>query len=125
MSLDVHLTSGPDRIEPCPHCDGKGFWDRGPEEVFWANITHNLNEMADAAGIYEACWRPETIGITKAGQLIPLLTAGLERLRADPAKYEQYNAPNGWGLYKHFVPWVEKYLRACEEYPEADVRVSR
>ncbi len=32
---------------------------------------------------------------------------------------------NGWGTYKNFVPWVAKYLAACEEYPDADVSVSR
>jgi hypothetical protein len=94
-------------------------------EVFSANITHNLGKMADAAGIYQALWRPEELGITKAGQLVPLLRAGLERLRADPAKFEKFNAPNGWGLYEHFVPWVTKYLQACEDYPDADVSVSR
>lgn len=26
--------------------------------VFETNITHNLNTMADKAGIYYACWRP-------------------------------------------------------------------
>jgi hypothetical protein len=93
--------------------------------VYDSNITHNLNRMAQAAGIYEACWRPEEIGITKAGQLIPLLKAGLEKLRADPKHFEQFNAPNGWGLYEHFVPWVAAYLSACEEYPEAAVSASR
>ncbi len=29
--------------------------------VFEYNITHNLGVMADAAGIYEALWRPEEI----------------------------------------------------------------
>ena len=96
-----------------------------PSEVYWANITHNLGKMAGEAGIYEALWRPEEIGITKAGQLIEPLQAGLAKLKADPAHYEQFNAPNGWGLYKHFVPFVEKYLAACEENPDATVRVSR
>jgi hypothetical protein len=81
--------------------------------------------MAEAAGIYKACWRPEEIGITKAAQLIPLLRDGLDKMLADPAKYEAYNSPNGWGLYKNFVPWLQDYLRACEENPDADVSVCR
>ena len=36
------------------------------EEVYSANITHNLGGMADEAGIYEALWRPEEVGIAKA-----------------------------------------------------------
>jgi hypothetical protein len=35
-------------------------------EVFDYNITHNLGEMAKAAGIYMELWRPEEIGIIKA-----------------------------------------------------------
>jgi hypothetical protein len=96
-----------------------------PVEVYWANITHNLGKMADAAGIYEALWRPEEIEVTKASQLVPLLTEGLAKLKADPAKYEAFNAPNGWGLYKHFVPFVEKYLQACIDNPDAEIEVSR
>ncbi len=93
--------------------------------VFQANITHNLNSMAEAAGIYQACWRPEEIGVTVAAQLVPLLRVGLEKLRADPLKFLVFNAANGWGTYEQFVPWVERYLRACEENPDATVSVSR
>lgn len=94
-------------------------------EVYSSNITHNLNKMADAAGIYYACWRPEEIGVTKASQLIPLLREGLAKLVADPEHYKQFNSSNGWGMYEHFVPWVREYLAACEEYPDANVSVSR
>lgn len=125
MSLDVYLTTGPDRIEPCEHCNGTGVIKHGPLEVFSSNITHNLNTMAEAAGIYKHLWRPEEIGITKAGQLIGPLKAGLKKMLDDPAKYKQYNSPNGWGLYEHFVPWVSQYLAVCEDNPEADVRVWR
>lgn len=95
------------------------------DEVFDANITHNLNRMADEAGIYQALWRPEEIGITKAAQLIAPLFAGLELLRADPPRFEKLNPENGWGDYRGFVVFVEKYLDACREYPEAIVRASR
>lgn len=95
------------------------------EEVYQANITHNLNKMAGAAGIYETCWRPEEIGITKAGQLVPLLTDGLRRLKAQPDYFKQFNPSNGWGDYDGFLQWVKEYLEACEEHPEAEVRVSR
>lgn len=107
MSLDVSLT------------------ETSPHEVYSANITHNLGPMAKAAGIYECLWRPEEIGITRAGQLIEPLTKGLASLKTSPEIFEQYNAANGWGLYKHFVPFVEKYLAACIEHPEAEVRADR
>ena len=33
--------------------------------------------------------------------------------------------PNGWGLYEHFVPWIERYLAACIANPDSIVTVSR
>ncbi len=107
MSLDVSLTA------------------IRPTEVFSANITHNLGEMADKAGIYKACWRPEEIGAKYARDIIPLLEKGLEDMKARPDYFKQFNAPNGWGLYEHFVPWVEKYLAACKENPDAEIGVWR
>ena len=96
-----------------------------PTEVFTANITHNLNEMAEEAGIYKALWRPEEIGITKAAQMIPVLEEGLRLLKSDPERFKKFNSPNGWGTYKHFVPWVEEILAGCKEYPDAGVQVDR
>ena len=88
-------------------------------------ITHNLGDMARAADIYQHLWRPEEIDITKAIQLVEPLRAGLALLKSDPERFEKFNSPNGWGMYEHFVPFVEKYLAACEENPDADVRASR
>jgi hypothetical protein len=96
-----------------------------PTQVYSANITHNLSEMAKAAGIYKALWRPEKIGITKANQLIPLLEKGLKKLKRSPAKFKAFNASNDWGVYENFVPFVERYIDACKEYPDADISVSR
>lgn len=121
MSLDVYLKSKPTPTE-CHHC---GVVSPQSANLYWANITHNLNEMAEAAGIYKHLWEPEELGITTASELIQPLREGLERLKSDPAKYEAYNAPNGWGLYEHFVPFVAEYLRACIEHPDAIVEVSR
>ena len=113
MSLDVYLEEA-----PCPHCGHS-------DQVFWANITHNLNRMADKAGIYRCLWRPEEIGATTASQIIEPLRIGLEKLKNDRERFEQLNPENRWGSYASFVPWIEKYLAACEEFPDATIRVSR
>ena len=99
-------------------------------EVYDANITHNLGKMAGkvACGkhtLYEYLWRPEEIGIKQAGELIQPLREGVKELKDKPDEYKKYDAENGWGTYKHFVPFVEKYLTACEENPDAEVDVSR
>ena len=93
--------------------------------VYEANITHNLGKMAGWAGIYDHLWRPDEIDITRAKELIEPLTAGLERLRANPETFKVHNPPNGWGDYDGLVGFVAGYLDACKKYPEAMVRVSR
>jgi hypothetical protein len=107
MSLDVHLSAV------------------RKTEVYSANITHNLGSMAKAAGIYEHLWRPEEIGVMYARELIAPLSEGLAKLKADPEKYSNYDAPNGWGRYVDFVPWLEQYIEACQENPDAEVSASR
>ena len=93
--------------------------------VYDANITHNLGHMANVAGIYKHLWRPEELQITEAWQLIAPLTIGLMVLKSDPEMFAKFDAENGWGMYHHFVPFVEKYLAACKEYPDATVSASR
>ena len=46
-------------------------------EVFGQHTTHNLNKMAQEAGIYKHLWHPEELKITKASQLIEPLKKGL------------------------------------------------
>jgi hypothetical protein len=70
-------------------------------------------------------WRPEEIGITRAAQLVPLLTAGLALLESDPARFKAFNPENGWGDYEGLVDFVREYLSACEANPGALVEVSR
>jgi hypothetical protein len=93
--------------------------------VFQANITHNLNKMAIAAGIYEYLWRPEEINITTAKELIDPLREGLHDLKMNPDKYKEYNPENGWGTYEGLVNFVSKYLNACYDFPEATIEVCR
>jgi hypothetical protein len=107
MSLDVYLTN------------------EAGEEVYSANITHNLNKMADAAGIYKHLWRPEEIGVTKAGDLVVPLTDGLTDMLRRPNYYSQFNPENGWGSYEGFIPWLCDYIKACAKNPDATIEASR
>ena len=101
----------------------------GPEkkviQLYDTNITHNLGVMASQAGIYDLLWRPEEIGIEKAEGVIEGLTEGLNLLKKYPDFFSQFDAENGWGTYKDFVPFVEQYLKACIENPKATIRASR
>lgn len=98
----------------------------GKEEMIYEDsITHNLDAMADAAGIYKELWRPEEIGIVKARQLIGPLSDALVKLHADPAKFKLFNPDNGWGNYEMLVKFVTNYKAACDTHPDARVSVSR
>lgn len=121
MGLDISLYASKTLTCDC----GKVHIIETEHAVFDTNITHNLTSMAEAAGIYEHLWRPENLNITKADELVYPLTKGLKKLKAKPEYYAQFNASNGWGTYERFVPWVEKYLNACIENPEATIYVSR
>jgi hypothetical protein len=94
-------------------------------EVFDAHITHNLTEMADAVGIYKPIWRPKECGIKTASDMIPYLTDGIAELKREPEKYRELEPDNKWGTYENFVPWLERYLAACEEYPDAEIHACR
>jgi hypothetical protein len=122
MSLDVYLT----RKRWISYDEGKTY-EIDNENVYSANITHNLGGMADKAGIYEALWRPYRLrqeydipegnhdaewdfedGVTiVASEIIPILEKGLEDLKTRPEYFKEFDSPNGWGLYVHFVPFVE------------------
>ena len=107
MSLTVYLT------------------EMRPLDIYEGNITHNLAEMAKAAGIYEVLWRPEELGMGTARELIRPLRAGLAALRADPAHFRLLEPSNGWGSYESLVEFVTDYLAACEIHPNATLEVSR
>lgn len=125
MSLDISLYNPESEVEKiCPCCD-RPLLTKEPEEVFFANITHNLNNMASAAGIYQHLWRPEEVGIEKASDLIEPLTKGLTTLREKKDILLGYNPTNGWGKYGDLVALVKNYLEACKKYPDAIVKVDR
>lgn len=96
-----------------------------PIKVYEANITYNLNKMAESAGIYKYLWRPEEINITKANQLIKPLKKAIKNMEKKPDYYKTFNASNGWGTYDQFLPWLKKLLQICKENPDAEISVSR
>ena len=112
MSLDINL------VDPTATYAVCSLWS--------GNITHNLGKTAREAGIYKAMWRPEELfENTKAEQITDIIYEGLKELKSRPEHYKQFNSDNGWGLYEHFVPFVEEYLQRLMEFPKAKIKVSR
>jgi len=113
MSLDFYLEMELDTGGKEPH----------KVELFSYNITHNLNTMAEEAGIYKCLWNPDDLYENPTAEmLIPLLEEGLTNLKSNPEHFKKFDASNGWGTYKDFVPFVERVLSACKEHPKASVR---
>lgn len=103
MSLDIWLNTG----------DGT--------EAASKNITHNLSEMWREAGVYSALYDSEG---KSAKDVLPTLEAGLKKMLAEPKRFEEYNSPNGWGLYKYAVPWLIELIAEFKKYPEGIIERS-
>lgn len=95
------------------------------DEYYSRNITHNLGRMAEAAGVYKVLWRPEENGFKTGKDCIEVLSKGLIELLTHKDRYEAMDSPNGWGLYKDFIPFVQDVLVACAEFPDARVHACR
>jgi len=115
MSLDLYLNT-PDT---CPHCGGEL---RGGTELWWQNITHNVTPMWAKAGVYDALYESDG---HRASEYIEALEAGVKDMREHFTDYEKLDSPNGWGLAKHALPWLERTLVAFKENPTATIRVSK
>ena len=86
MSLDFNLSRTGKYDD-----NGEVFEDN----VFSANITHNLNKMAMACGIYDAIWRPDENGYVKAEDIIEIVEEGLKKLKDNPEEYKKIQ-PRQW-----------------------------
>ncbi len=113
MSLSIYLESKPtDKTE------------LSSESLFYINITHNLRAMADAAGLYDALWQPETIGATQAKDIAKILRKGLNRLIQHPNNYLLLESRNGWGKYNDFLSVISQYAAACYRFPDSYIDIS-
>jgi hypothetical protein len=125
MSLDFYL-EGDETQEQCTclFCDNIHTRTYNPK-LFWKNITHNLTEMADEAGIYHALWMPNEHGFEYAHQIIPILEKGLKKLNKSYQYFTKFEASNGWGSVDGLIKFTDDVLHACKEYPQSKIRVSR
>lgn len=73
---------------------------------------------ANGEGDCVVLWRPEEIGIQKAEECIEPLEKGVNAMLANPSHFRQFDSPNGWGTYDNFLPWCERVLQACRDYPQ-------
>ena len=98
-----------------------------PEGLFWSmhNITHNLKEMAIAAGFGQELWRQGKTDVHFASDLIEILAVGVARLKGRPLHYDQFNAKNGWGMREDLIRFTEELLQDCIYSPDAEILTHR
>ena len=94
-------------------------------EVFESSITHNLTEMAEAAGLYLPLWRPEELGVKSAGDLIPYLVKGIRIMKKNKEGLLKYSPKNNWGSFDDLLDVASTYLTACRQFPRAEIYVDR
>ena len=90
--------------------------------IFDANITHNLTPMWKKAGVYDALYMSE--GLIAKG-IIEVLEKGIYDMEDKPEEYIKLNAINGWGTYRHALPFLKEILKACKENPDAKIQISK
>ena len=89
--------------------------------IFAQQVTHNLNTMAGACGLYGVMWHASEDEGTLGRDCIERLEKGLAELKAHPDHYRKFNPENGWGSYNGLVKAAEKILEACKRYPDYKV----
>lgn len=114
MSLDLYLTAPVN----CPHCGG----GLGFTEPWSGNYTHNGMPMWRKAGVLDALYESDG---HKAREYIPALEKGVADFKANYAEYQKLDSPNGWGLARYALPFLESVLEAFKANPDAIIRVSR
>ena len=121
MSLDIYLYDNKTLTCEC----GKVHEIDTENNVFDANITHNLHSMANEAGIGDHLWNPYEIDVQKASDLIEPLNKAIMDMEHRPLHYKKFDAYNGWGTYDDFLPWLKNLFEACKLYPNAIIIISK
>ena len=107
MSLDIFLR--------CPDTN-ETLWEK--------NMPHSLRIMASEAMIYTYLWHPDKADVKIASDLIDRLTVSLDCLVRHPDFFKKFNPKQQWGDYEYLVSFVEDYLQACIENPEATIHTA-
>lgn len=120
MSLDFALVSADTKEVECEcECCGN-IHTRNKREIYIEdNITNNLAEMADKAGLYEPLWNSNG---KKASEILADLITGvrnLEEMSADDVR--KYTPTNSYGSWNGLVTFTENVITCCKIFPDAVV----
>lgn len=94
----------------------------GPEIALQIREQEKASNYHGAGGVLELEAR---LPIVHGRDLIKPLWDALRLLVSDRTRFERLNPDNGWGDYEGLIRFVERYLNACINNPDARVEVSR
>lgn len=121
LSLEEAREQWPDRADEIQEHETE------TNEVYTANITHNLGEMARAVSedFYRALWRPEELKATQAMDILKILRGGIQVMETRSRELKKLNPENGWGTFDQLLTFARNYENACREWPTAKIEVDR
>ena len=91
-------------------------------EVTNRNITHNLNNLWRALGIYDDLYNSED---KKAKDIILSIQNAILKLGKNLSEYKKFDSPNGWGLAENGLNFLKELLIDLNEYPDATIKISK
>jgi hypothetical protein len=97
--------------------------DTGGPEPAEVGRSHNMTSNVAPMWRHAGCDLAEAHGRT-AGEMLPTLTAAIEKMRAEPAVYRAMNPPNGWGSYENCLAFLERLRADWAAHPKATIAVS-
>jgi hypothetical protein len=84
-------------------------------------LTDKHKQMARKAGIYDVLWRPRSVGVHYARDLIAPLENAIKKMTESPsifAKFEEEGVP-----YMPFLVFLKQILIVCQDEPIAKVEL--
>lgn len=107
MSYDIWFVIDAGGPEPVPISGHYNYTSN--VAPMWRRAGCDLAELADkpASEVRESLWQ------------------ALEAMRRDPDLYRAMNPPNGWGNYEGCVQFLAELWQACEQHPNAVMKVWR
>lgn len=141
MSITIHLTKPRDpksRAEQAIDLLRANGFDEFADELYARHsddcgsiplesisIGGGLWRMAEQGGFYGYVWRPEEMGVTKASQMAVHLRRAIAWMESHRGDAPMFSGMGGPGSHAELLQSLREYLAACEEFPDADIEVSR
>ena len=86
------------------------------------NITHNLVDMWEKAGIYDVLYNSNG---EKVKHILGALEKGYADMYDNPEEYRKLDSPNGWGTYVDAMYWLKNLIQQMKQYPDGIIGIDK